>query len=285
VQTHKNELSASLVDISKATTAITIMSTSTIPTINHCTENNNNNADDNVVVVDDDDDCSVSTTTPNEFVCPISLCVMKDPVVSKFGQNYDRQAILQWLKSGHYSCPLTRQPLKPSFLVPNTNLKKNILKWKLDHPEKATDDDDDDYNTADPAGNDDTENDSATSYFSMEGFIGTVDIAENRRDMDSAGTSTRSRGDGQRRRRRRERQPTEDDLSDLLALYEEVLELTAPTRPVLSTIGSDGTNTIPTTSTTPMVSTNATDFCDDDDLRDIRELYDEVLQITGEGSK
>jgi hypothetical protein len=78
--------------------------------------------------------------TPGEFVCPISLQIMKDPVMSKFGQNYDRRAILQWLNRGNGNCPLTRRPLRPSFLAPNSSLKMRIAKWKVD--QGFTDDDD-----------------------------------------------------------------------------------------------------------------------------------------------
>jgi hypothetical protein len=208
-----------------------------------------------------DDDTSVSTSsTPDEFVCPISLCVMKDPVVSKFGQNYDRKAILQWLKGGHDSCPLTRQPLKPSLLVPNTNLKMNILKWKMDHQKGH----------ADPSGGDAAnDDDESTSCFSIDGFIGTVDVSDNRRKMEGSRPNSSSR-----RRRRRE---SEDDLSDLLALYEEVLELTAPA----------GHGSTLTTSSDPIATDPAATGCssggdcdDDDDLRDILQLYNEVLELT-----
>jgi hypothetical protein len=65
---------------------------------------------------------------------------MKDPVMSKFGQNYDRQAILQWLNRGNGNCPLTRRPLKPSLLAPNSSLKMRIAKWKVD--QGCADDDD-----------------------------------------------------------------------------------------------------------------------------------------------
>ncbi|KAG7354512.1 U-box domain containing protein [Nitzschia inconspicua] len=67
---------------------------------------------------------------PEEFICPITLCVMKDPVMSKDGKNYDRAAILQWIAKGHQSCPLTRQPLTLSSLVPNNSLRKSIQQWK-----------------------------------------------------------------------------------------------------------------------------------------------------------
>lgn len=57
---------------------------------------------------------------------------MSDPVMSKRGQNYDRQFILQWFKRGNTNCPLTRQPLLPSQLVSNNALKKSIEQWRTE---------------------------------------------------------------------------------------------------------------------------------------------------------
>lgn len=82
---------------------------------------------------DDDEEAKYVADIPHEFLCPISLHIMKDPVMSKTGQNYDRQTILQWFNEGNVVCPLTRQYLKPSGLVPNVPLKTRILQWKRDN--------------------------------------------------------------------------------------------------------------------------------------------------------
>lgn len=67
---------------------------------------------------------------PDQFICPISLNIMKEPVMSKDGKNFEKAAILDWLNRGNRVCPLTRKTLKPSLLVPNTNLKMSIYSWK-----------------------------------------------------------------------------------------------------------------------------------------------------------
>jgi hypothetical protein len=80
---------------------------------------------------------------PKEFICPISLRVMKSPVVSKGGQSFDRKSILEWLQQGNSHCPLTREPLISSLLVPNYPLKSSIKKWKLDKGGEEDDETDD----------------------------------------------------------------------------------------------------------------------------------------------
>ncbi|KAL0341250.1 UNVERIFIED_CONTAM: U-box domain-containing protein 1 [Sesamum radiatum] len=39
---------------------------------------------------------------PDEFRCPISLDLMKDPVIVASGHTYDRNSIAQWINSGHH---------------------------------------------------------------------------------------------------------------------------------------------------------------------------------------
>jgi len=52
-----------------------------------------------------------------EFKCPITLGLMKDPVVISSGQMFDRQAIAPILgRGGTKICPITRQPLRSIML-------------------------------------------------------------------------------------------------------------------------------------------------------------------------
>lgn len=67
---------------------------------------------------------------PSEFVCPLTLEIMNDPVVSRYGKNFERSSILQWLREGHDTCPLTRQPMILSDLVTDHRLRLNIYMWK-----------------------------------------------------------------------------------------------------------------------------------------------------------
>ena len=66
---------------------------------------------------------------PKEFLCPITLCIMKDPVIMSDGQTYEREAITKYLKSNSLS-PLTKKPLKIEEAVPNTILKNMIEKYQ-----------------------------------------------------------------------------------------------------------------------------------------------------------
>ncbi|VAI45810.1 unnamed protein product [Triticum turgidum subsp. durum] len=73
------------------------------------------------------DDTSFSV--PKEFSCPISLDLMRDPVVASTGQTYDRPSIIQWIGEGHSTCPNSGQALADNRLVPNRALRSLISQW------------------------------------------------------------------------------------------------------------------------------------------------------------
>ncbi|XP_073280637.1 U-box domain-containing protein 17-like [Primulina huaijiensis] len=81
--------------------------------------------------------------TPKDFCCPISLDLMKDPVIVSTGQTYDRASIMRWMGEGHSTCPKTGQMLLHTRLVPNRALRNFIMQWCLangipyDLPENA----------------------------------------------------------------------------------------------------------------------------------------------------
>jgi hypothetical protein len=68
---------------------------------------------------------------PNEFLCPITLSIMHDPVLCRNGLNYEKAAILTWMLKHNSSCPITRQKLKPSDLISNRTLQQKIQNWLL----------------------------------------------------------------------------------------------------------------------------------------------------------
>lgn len=119
--------------------------------------------------------------------------------MSKDGKNFEKKAILDWLNRGNVNCPLTRQPLKPSLLIPNNNLKMSITRWKqnLGVPDKVDDD---------SSSSSETEND----------FVGLLQVEENSSEDSTPNTTEISQADS-----------IEDELRDLLDLYNEVLELTS----------------------------------------------------------
>jgi hypothetical protein len=66
---------------------------------------------------------------PIDFICPITLQIMASPVMTRAGTNFERTAILSWLKKGSGVCPMTRNPLSPSGIVPNKALEHRIKIW------------------------------------------------------------------------------------------------------------------------------------------------------------
>ncbi|XP_020101836.1 protein spotted leaf 11-like [Ananas comosus] len=66
---------------------------------------------------------------PDDFRCPISLDLMKDPVIVATGQTYERACIEKWLASGHNTCPTTQQKLVHTSLTPNYVLRSLIAQW------------------------------------------------------------------------------------------------------------------------------------------------------------
>ena len=54
-------------------------------------------------------------------ICPITQDVMKEPVIDKEGNTYEKSAILEWLKTNNKS-PITRNIISASELIPNRAL-------------------------------------------------------------------------------------------------------------------------------------------------------------------
>ncbi|CAH8384298.1 unnamed protein product [Eruca vesicaria subsp. sativa] len=67
---------------------------------------------------------------PTFFLCPISLEIMKDPVIVSTGITYDRDSIEKWLVSAKKnSCPVTKQDITDVDLTPNHTLRRLIQSW------------------------------------------------------------------------------------------------------------------------------------------------------------
>lgn len=79
---------------------------------------------------------------PDDFRCPISLEIMKDPVIIATGQTYERANIQKWLEKNR-TCPKTLQVLPHIGLTPNFVVRSLIYHWYeangLDIPERACD--------------------------------------------------------------------------------------------------------------------------------------------------
>lgn len=109
----------------------------------------------------------VCTGIPDEFLCPITREMMKDPVIAAGryisespnvssvlylsiwlvvysevtlwvfvtdGYSYERDAIEGWISSRNRSSPMTNLPLQTTVLTPNRTLKMAIGRWKASQP-------------------------------------------------------------------------------------------------------------------------------------------------------
>ncbi|KAG5248175.1 U-box domain-containing protein [Salix suchowensis] len=70
-----------------------------------------------------------SLIIPHEFLCPITMEIMVDPVIVASGQTYERESIQKWLNSKHRTCPKTGQILDHLSLATNFALRNLILQW------------------------------------------------------------------------------------------------------------------------------------------------------------
>jgi hypothetical protein len=76
-------------------------------------DNNNNNNNNEIKI-------------PEQFICPISLEIMLDPVICEDGHTYDRSSIS---KLTNPKSPITRQPINLNKLTPNIALRQLIEKF------------------------------------------------------------------------------------------------------------------------------------------------------------
>jgi U-box domain len=151
---------------------------------------------------------------PSEFICPISLSIMKHPVMSMDGKNFERNAILDWLNRGNTVCPLTRKPLKPSYLAPNVSLKIKIEMWKKESGMYLSNDEDDGSSSSD-------ESDEV-------GIVGVLQYEQEDEETLRLFEAEAAREEEIESRRWQETQRiVDEELSDLLELFNEVLGLTS----------------------------------------------------------
>uniref|UniRef100_A0A6C0HU72 U-box domain-containing protein n=1 Tax=viral metagenome TaxID=1070528 RepID=A0A6C0HU72_9ZZZZ len=71
----------------------------------------------------------------NDWICPISLKLMVDPVVAQDGYSYERKEIETWLLKKNPTSPKDRSPINDKTLYTNIGLKGIIQEWKKQNPE------------------------------------------------------------------------------------------------------------------------------------------------------
>lgn len=74
---------------------------------------------------------SIRSNTKNninndDLICPITLDILRDPVIAGDGHIYERVAIVRWIEE-HGTSPLTRQPLNITELQTDDYLKSPTL--------------------------------------------------------------------------------------------------------------------------------------------------------------
>ncbi|XP_059116489.1 WD repeat, SAM and U-box domain-containing protein 1 isoform X1 [Peromyscus eremicus] len=76
---------------------------------------------------------SLSSGIPDEFVCPITRELMKDPVIASDGYSYEREAMESWIHKKKRTSPMTNLVLPSLVLTPNRTLKMAINRWLETH--------------------------------------------------------------------------------------------------------------------------------------------------------
>ncbi|KAJ6660808.1 hypothetical protein lerEdw1_017434 [Lerista edwardsae] len=66
---------------------------------------------------------------PDEFLCPITRELMKEPVIAADGYSYEKEAMEKWIVKKRRSSPMTNLPLQTLVLTPNRSLKMAINRW------------------------------------------------------------------------------------------------------------------------------------------------------------
>ena len=72
---------------------------------------------------------NTETLIPNEYLCPITLSLMKDPVLAADGHSYERTAISKWLQK-HDTSPKNGNKLEHLNLTPNHAIRSLIEEFK-----------------------------------------------------------------------------------------------------------------------------------------------------------
>jgi len=70
----------------------------------------------------------------DHFLCPLTLDFMRDPVITKYGHSFDREAIEEWITL-HENCPLTRKSLTMDEIYPSITLKSAVEDLLNNNPE------------------------------------------------------------------------------------------------------------------------------------------------------
>ena len=74
---------------------------------------------------------------PEDYICPITMCIMSDPVMTCDGHTFERKDIEEWFKKGNKKNPMTNTPLKNRDLIPNISIRRMIQDFKEGYGRKV----------------------------------------------------------------------------------------------------------------------------------------------------
>ena len=80
-----------------------------------------------------DIDEDVTVCVPDEFICPLTLDIFQQPLLTRHGHTFEGEVLLKWMDQNGGICPLTRRTLSLSDLILNRNLLARIRQWKRIH--------------------------------------------------------------------------------------------------------------------------------------------------------
>jgi hypothetical protein len=66
---------------------------------------------------------------PNYFMCPLTLDILWDPVITPSGYSYERKAISEFIRKYGID-PFTKNHLKENDLIPNIQLKEAVSHYR-----------------------------------------------------------------------------------------------------------------------------------------------------------
>ena len=72
---------------------------------------------------------NIRPAVPPKFKCALTKQLMKDPLATKYGDNFEKEVIVNWFNSGNRVCPLSGKPLECSEVISNRALKAQIKFW------------------------------------------------------------------------------------------------------------------------------------------------------------
>lgn len=66
----------------------------------------------------------------NDFICPITMSVMADPMITPCKHNFERSAINDWFSRENTTCPCCRTKVEKMEITPDPSLRSRIIQWR-----------------------------------------------------------------------------------------------------------------------------------------------------------